>query len=724
MNGVNGHTDTETMGKGRTGPPGPPAPPVPGAMLRSSGDHDDSRILAAVDRLRELGIGRTHNLPQIIVCGAQSAGKSSVLESIVQVPFPRGMGTVTRYVTKVTMERAAPGAAASVDVRIIPGQGRAAEHPVCHFHRRDDSPGCAGSLARFMQEAHALIFPPGNGANDPLIADDVLVVTVHGPDARPLQVLDLPGLISWDTQRQGNDTAIEELVTRYMAEPHSIILAVITATEDLQNQKVLDLCDKHDEAGARTIRVVTRPDVAEEHRRRHLVGVMLSRDANPHRWHVLRNRTPDEANSSQTARDLAEARLLSGAPWSDLDPSSRGIAELVKHLRGMLFDVAKRELPVLCDRLRANRRALDARFAALGGRRPNPDDLAAAMKSALDRLRVASHDHARGIYESDVTALDDDGPVNLRSRVLERADVFHDIMVARGHAWTTHIVHAPPGPNADMGSVFTEALPAAPAAAHVFATREEGIAWVAKKLKATRDDLLPTFLNPHRIGNLFWELSAPWDRISRTHIEQVHTCCAEYFSTITPLMFAKSTTTSASSGFGSSARDVARRFVRLHVAPRLDECRKQALEELGRLEEDRKAAPVVSDLRFLWNRRRHLEEKAFEREAKAGRALGGGGNGVLDKTAYAKAAGLHTQDEWTFATADEFYDAMWSLYEVSWGSVLGLGDGVVADPLDLFARSNSTSTSPTCGDRRSSGTSCARSGRSSLRRSTPSRLRG
>ncbi|KAK3901794.1 P-loop containing nucleoside triphosphate hydrolase protein [Staphylotrichum tortipilum] len=659
-NGLNGHSGTETGGKGsRTGPPAPPAAPVPGAMLRSGSDQDDSRILAAVDKLRVLGIGRMHNLPQIIVCGAQSAGKSSVLESIVQVPFPRGTGTVTRYVTKVTMEWAATP---SVDVRIIPGQSRGPEDRVRSFHGRDGSPGCAASLSRFMMEAHVCIFPPGYETNEPMIADDVLVVTVHGPDTRPLQVLDLPGLISYDSKDQGNVKAIRELVTRYMAEPHSIILAVVTANNDLQNQEVLGLCDKYDKDGARTIRVITRPDMAEKQHRDKLLDVMLGRDPNfphHHRWHVLRNRAQGEANSSQAARDLAESRLLSDPPWNELDPSRRGIAALVDHLRGMLFAVAKRELPVLCDKLRESRRALEERFAALGGRRPSPEHLAAAMKAALDRLRVASHDHARGIYESDVTHLSDDGPVNLRSRVVERAEVFRDTMAARGHAWTTHIRLAPPNPNGDLGSVHTEALPAAAAGMRVFATLDDEIEWVTKKLRLTRDDLLQTFHNPHRIGNLFWEMSAPWNAISKTHIDQVHDCCTQYFSSVAPLMFSNS-----GSDFGSARDVVAHRFVRLHVRPRLEDCREEALKELARLEQDRKAAPLVSDLRFLWDRRAHREEQAFVRANQASHALEGTQGSMLDKTAYAKSADMHTQDQWTFATADEFHHAMWSLYQI------------------------------------------------------------
>ena len=50
-----------------------------------------------VNKLRDLGINQTIPLPRIAVVGDQSAGKSSLLESIVGIDFlPRGTGTVTR----------------------------------------------------------------------------------------------------------------------------------------------------------------------------------------------------------------------------------------------------------------------------------------------------------------------------------------------------------------------------------------------------------------------------------------------------------------------------------------------------------------------------------------------------------------------------------------------------------------------------------------------------
>ncbi len=47
-------------------------------------------LIDLADSLRKLGLQQDLPIPQIAVCGNQSSGKSSVLESISRVTFPRG----------------------------------------------------------------------------------------------------------------------------------------------------------------------------------------------------------------------------------------------------------------------------------------------------------------------------------------------------------------------------------------------------------------------------------------------------------------------------------------------------------------------------------------------------------------------------------------------------------------------------------------------------------
>lgn len=73
--------------------------------LNSFCSEDRLQLMDAIDMLRSQGINRFVSLPQIIVCGDQSAGKSSVLEAISGVTFPIDSNLCTRFPTELVLRR-------------------------------------------------------------------------------------------------------------------------------------------------------------------------------------------------------------------------------------------------------------------------------------------------------------------------------------------------------------------------------------------------------------------------------------------------------------------------------------------------------------------------------------------------------------------------------------------------------------------------------------------
>lgn len=62
------------------------------------------QMISLIDRLRDFHLHEYVSLPRIAVLGEQSAGKSSLLESICGLNFlPRGSGIVTRRPLELRM---------------------------------------------------------------------------------------------------------------------------------------------------------------------------------------------------------------------------------------------------------------------------------------------------------------------------------------------------------------------------------------------------------------------------------------------------------------------------------------------------------------------------------------------------------------------------------------------------------------------------------------------
>jgi GTPase SAR1 family protein len=111
----------------------------------------DPILLEKVDKLFATGVGEHIPLPQIVVVGDQSSGKSSVLEGLTGLPFPRDSGLCTRFATQITFRRAP---IKTISVSIIPARGSSEEHQeeIRNWSKTDIKELTPVEFAEIMQE--------------------------------------------------------------------------------------------------------------------------------------------------------------------------------------------------------------------------------------------------------------------------------------------------------------------------------------------------------------------------------------------------------------------------------------------------------------------------------------------------------------------------------------------------------------------------------------------
>ncbi|KAI0880906.1 interferon-induced GTP-binding protein Mx2 [Annulohypoxylon maeteangense] len=364
-------------------------------------------VLSKIDKLRELSVGAIIPLPQLIVVGDQSSGKSSVLESLTGFSFPRAAGLCTRYATQITCSREAQK---SVNVSIIPrpDADEALKARLLEFHRQITTMNNK-RLTKIFEDANEAMGlrmsqtdgDEGAGA----FSQDILKIEISGPDQAHLTVIDVPGIFRVPTPgltTESDVTMVRNMVKSYMENSRTIILAVMPCNVDIATQEILKLAEAADPDGMRTMGVLTKPDLATERATQDsVIDLVLSKRNRLNLGYcVVKNRSADDSTSSMSDRLAAEKAFFMGPPWSSVADRC-GIASLQIRLRELLMDISKRELPhVKADiekRLHIRRTELEA----MGPSRSDQSSQRLFLGRIASRFQAITQHAINGYYTAD-----------------------------------------------------------------------------------------------------------------------------------------------------------------------------------------------------------------------------------------------------------------------------------------------------------------------------------
>lgn len=174
-----------------------------------------SQRLNQIDRVRANGVGDHVALPQLVVCGDQSAGKSSVLEGISGIPFPREDGLCTRFATEIVM-------------RHNQQESRMTATITPHIAREDQDKARLASFRREFRDFNELpdiiraagqimgVRTSESDVDAPAFAADVLRLELVGNTGLHLTIVDLPGLIS--VSEDEHDVQLVSDLVRFVSE--------------------------------------------------------------------------------------------------------------------------------------------------------------------------------------------------------------------------------------------------------------------------------------------------------------------------------------------------------------------------------------------------------------------------------------------------------------------------------------------------------------------------
>ncbi|KAG5985053.1 hypothetical protein E4U55_001794 [Claviceps digitariae] len=499
------------------------------SSLETQGLADEQRgLLDLIDKLQFAQLDNV-KLPQIVVVGDQSAGKSSVLEAISGTPFPRDAGACTRFATEIRLRRSKE---ASLRVSIIPDKNRPYNEQNGLLRYGGDVTSDM-SFESMMRDATHLIAPrdvPGRFA-----ARDILVVEKSGPDLPLLTLVDLPGLVRVANrdQSEADIQTIEALSDRYMKSPRTIILAVIGGNNDYVQAPILEKARHFDPKGSRTIGVLTKPDMTERiGLEDKFIEVVMNKDRENHfklGWYVLLNPGPGESWFTPEDRARKEADFFTRGRWSALPPQMWGVAALRAKLSIQLQKHIGKHVKSLRRQIQQALERCDGQLKAMGSAKDTIEE----MRFEMGELFTASNNlvtpAVNGNYKNPFgehffarqSSTKGTPPHKLRARAREESERFSKLFRQQGRKVNF----------AASTLINGQHLPAAGVVGDQskknFAQRE-----VEPLLRQIRGNELPLDSNPRAPYILFQDYSRNWPVLAQEYKDNLSVICNEFLAEV------------------------------------------------------------------------------------------------------------------------------------------------------------------------------------------------
>ena len=468
---------------------------------------DHEKLLNVIDDLRAAGVSRHVHLPQIIVCGDQSSGKSSVLEAISGLKFPTKDALCTRFATELILRRSPEE---SFTASIVPDDNRSESEQLAISTAFNGEGDIEKDLDVLVERAGKAMGVDGSSKN---FATDVLRLELSGPKQPHLTLVDLPGLFhaGSKTQSSADAVAVKELVTTYMAKPRSIILAVISAKNDFNNQIITKYAHEYDEHGNRTLGIITKPDTlpAGSDSEHHFVELAQNKDVNfGLGWHVLKNRNYEQRNHTNEERNISEKAFFGQGIWASLKRSDVGVHALCPRLSNVLRDQILTELPSLMEEVQNGAQICQGRLDVLGASRGTLQEQRLHLLSVSESFTTIIKEAVAGRYDSDYfgdPTTEAGYPKRIRAKTTNLQQKFADAARLKGHKY--EIVDQVP-------STESKATP-------IKVSRDKRLEQIKELVERNRGKELAVVPKEENITALFRDQSSPWTSLAKRYAQKI-----------------------------------------------------------------------------------------------------------------------------------------------------------------------------------------------------------
>ena len=200
------------------------------------------------------------SIPQLVTVGAQSSGKSSLINSILCLDIlPTDSKMCSRCPVKLELTHHN-----SSNILISIGSY---EYTLFKPNKSFDLNSITYENQTIIKNA-ILHFQNNHAGNSLNISNDEIVIRISSNQMPNLTIIDLPGMISLHQSDKGQSESIvddiKELIKHYIIQKNTIILAIMPARVDLETDHSLAFIKQYDSNFERTVGILTKVDLMNE----------------------------------------------------------------------------------------------------------------------------------------------------------------------------------------------------------------------------------------------------------------------------------------------------------------------------------------------------------------------------------------------------------------------------------------------------------------------------
>ncbi|KAL4983311.1 P-loop containing nucleoside triphosphate hydrolase protein [Aspergillus falconensis] len=401
----------------------------------------DPTLLDKFDKLFACNVSDYVTLPQLVAVGDQSSGKSSVLEGLTGLPFPRDSTLCTRFATQIIFRRTAGQVNRSIRASIKPAPQ---SDPECvarlkAWSRTESASLDTKAFSDMIHEVHTVMgIRSLEDQSKPTFSRHVFRLEISGANEDHLAVIDVPGIFKsvtpGVTTKQDIDM-VRSMVQEYMGNPRSIILAVVSANVDAATQEVIERAREVDPEGQRTLGVLTKPDLVDRGAE-HVVLDLITGKTMPlrHGWVLVRSLGKNELSIGDKTRAEVEEELRARPGWGLVPADRFGIESLRQRLQETVTENARREFPMIRVDINKKLKETKASLLALGQERLNRSQQVDFLLNLVERYQEVISNALRGNYGTN-DIFDKVKRFRLATTVIDRNEQFRSDMMNLGHVY-------------------------------------------------------------------------------------------------------------------------------------------------------------------------------------------------------------------------------------------------------------------------------------------------